>query len=163
MKQKKAQIQLGEGIAVVIIIIVLLVIGIAFWTNINREEIQEMNTDIEELGVVELAKIVSELPELRCYTSNTVTKVNCFDYYKLLAMQSKMRDTKYANYYYNYFKSSKIIFQEVYPGNMTLIVYDTNTSSRTSPRIYIPIIIENRTGREGIKNFGMLIVEAYYK
>lgn len=164
---RKSQIQMAESVAVVIIIIFLLVIGIVFWSGIRRDDIKTTQIEYQDLSVIELAKIAAELPELRCYSSNVVTKVNCFDWYKILALNKTMHDPvlkKDVFEYYNYyFKNSRITIKQIYPNETSIVLYDNNISKTTSLQISIPIIIEKNYGREGRKGFGLLIVEGYYR
>jgi len=169
MQSKKSQIQMAESIAVVIIIIFLLVIGIVFWSGINRDDIKTSQLEYQDLSVIELAKIAAELPELRCYNTNVVTKVNCFDWYKILAMNYSMNSPSSTNkaqvfdYYNYYFKNSRITIQQIYPNDTSVVIYNNNISKQTTLQISIPIIIEKNYGREGRKGFGLLIVEGYYR
>lgn len=169
MRYKKSQIQMAESIAVVIIVIFLLIIGVVFWNSIRRDDIKSASAEYQDLSVIELAKIASELPELRCYSSNVVTKVNCFDWYKIMALNSSMNNQdpsvreKTFNYYNYYFKNSKITIKEVYPNETSIVIYDNNISQSKSLQISIPIIIEKNYGREGKKGFGLIIVEGYFR
>lgn len=164
---KKSQIQMAESIAVVVIIIFLLVIGIVFWAGIRKDDIKTTNLEYQDLSVIELAKVAAELPELRCYNTNIVTKVNCFDWYKILAMNKTMNDpalkAQVFDYYNYYFKNSRITIQEVYPNETSVVIYNNNISKTTTLQISIPIIIEKNYGRVGRKSFGLLIVEGYYR
>ncbi len=164
---RRSQIQMAESIAVVIIIIFLLVIGIVFWSSIRKEDFKTTKLEYEDLSVIELAKVAAELPELRCYSSNIVTKVNCFDWYKILALNKTMHDPSMKqetfDYYNYYFKNSRITIRQVYPNETSIVLYDNNISKTSALQISIPIIIEKNYGREGKKGFGLLIVEGYYR
>lgn len=164
---KKSQIQMAESIAVVIIIIFLLVIGVVFWSNIKKSDIDVKKTEYQDLSVIEIAKIASELPELRCYNANIVTKVNCFDWYKILALNKTIKNPSLGkeifSYYNYYFKNSRVTIREIYPNETSVIIYDNNISKTTTLQITIPIIIERNYGSSSKKSFGMLIVEGYYR
>ena len=166
LDSKKSQIQLLESVAVVIVVIFLLIIGIVFWKNSQKQDITQMVSDSEDLDIITLAKVASELPELKCYSTETVTKINCFDYYKILALNKTMGDpaTRDAafQFYNNYFHRSRITFQQLYPTEENITIYDNNVSATRSIKIRIPIVLEKNLGREGIKTFGMIIVEGYY-
>jgi hypothetical protein len=168
MTNMKGQIQLGESIAVIVIIVILLVFGIAFWGSVNKDDAKASIQESEDLSFVELAKTAAELPELRCYSLEKVVKVNCFDWYKILAlnntMHAKLTKNETFNFYKYYFKTSKITFQQVYPREINVTVYDYNMSmesrSRTMP-IYVPVVFERNLGRSGIKTLGWIIIEGY--
>lgn len=164
---KKSQIQMAESIAVVVIIIFLLIIGIVFWMSIRKEDIKTSATEYQDLSVIELAKIASELPEFKCYNYNSVSKVNCFDWYKLLAINETLKDPakrqEFFNYYNYYFKNSRISVQEIYPNETKIILYDNNISKTISLQITIPIVIEKNLGINSKYSFGLLIVEGYFR
>ena len=166
LDSKKSQIQLLESVAVVIVVIFLLIIGIVFWKNSQKQDITQIVSDSEDLDIITLSKVASELPELKCYSPETVTKINCFDYYKILALNKTMGDpaTRDAafQFYNNYFHRSRITFQQLYPTEENITIYDNNVSATRSIKIRIPIVLEKNLGREGIKTFGMIIVEGYY-
>jgi hypothetical protein len=165
----RSQVQMGETVAIVVIVIVLLMVGIVFWSNIRKLDVQKIDRTTEELSVIELSKIVSELPELRCYNANIVTKINCFDYYKLLAFNRTINNEADPLYlqtqrmYSGYFRNSRITFRQVYPEDMSITIYDENISAQRSLQIMIPIVIEHRLDRTGTNAFGMIIVEGYYR
>ncbi|GIU69231.1 MAG: hypothetical protein KatS3mg002_0467 [Candidatus Woesearchaeota archaeon] len=167
VNSKKSQIQMAESIAVVIIVIFLLVIGIVFWSNIRKSDVDVKKIEYQDLSVIEIAKIASELPELRCYNNNVITKVNCFDWYKVLALNKTIRDPAYKDalfsYYNYYFKNSRVSIKEVYPNETSIVIYDNNISKTTTLQITIPIIIEKNYGTVSKKSFGLLIVEGYYR
>ena len=154
IRRHKAQIQMGESIAIIIIIIVLLVIGVTFWRNMTSGDIQQLSSDQSDLSVIELSKVATELPELKCYTSGETITVNCFDWYKILALNQSMKNSTVFNYYFNIFGRSRITFQEVYPDEMSITVYNYNVTANRALEISIPIILEKNTGHEGKRFFG---------
>jgi hypothetical protein len=166
-KQKSGQIQMGESIAIIVIVTILLIIGIAFWNRMKGGDIKDVRTEVEELAVIDLAKVVTELPELRCsYTS--VAAVNCFDYYKLLAFSDAMFNitdqptmTRMFNYYNQYFAKSKITVLMIYPTRQNITLYNNNLSSTSKLQIKIPVII--RDDIHDRTSFGMVAVEEYFK
>jgi hypothetical protein len=163
---------MGESIAVIIVVIILLVIGITFWRVLHMEDIKDTADLSSEYSVIELSKTVMELPELKCYAAQSVSKVNCFDYYKIKAMEEKIidpNDRSAFNYYSNYFKHSTITFSILYPDldgnvNSEIILYDNAIPDAVKTLdIVIPIIIEKKLDKAGIKYFGTITVEGYYK
>ncbi len=162
--RKKAQIQLGESTAVIIIVIIILVIGIVFWNRINSSSIQSASTQSQELDVISVANIVSELPELKCYDSG-VNEVKCLDWHKILAMNETINDPTDSmafEFYNNYFKNSRITIMQTYPDDINITIYDAKLSnSTTTLLIPIPVNIKNyATGQTG---YGLIVVEGYYK
>jgi len=142
---------MGESIAVVIVVVILLIIGIAFWRALHISDTKETIDLSQEYSVIELAKTVTELPELKCYAAQSVSKVNCFDYYKIMALKETIGETDRAafNYYSNYFKNSKITFSIIYPdfdsnpdtASYEIILYDNEIAgSKSQLEIVIPAL-----------------------
>ncbi len=169
---RRAQIQSVETIAVVIIIIILIIIGIAFWGNVKKSDVQQTAAESQDLSVVEISKYLNEMPEFNCYQSG-VEDVNCVDLYKILAFNATMnnrsdpaaqaRADKFFAFYRPYFKNSRIVFEQIYPAQsaFNITIYDNNISNTTTRQIYLPVIIKDSiTGRN---NFGVVIVDGYYR
>lgn len=164
---KKGQVQLGETTAVIVIVIILLVIGIVFWSNVSNSNVSDIRTQSQELSVIEIANIVPELTELKCYESG-VNKVKCLDWYKILAMNKSINDKNDKSvflYYNNYFKNSKITIVRIYPdvtsGINNITIYDAKLSNNTKTLlISIPVNIKDYVNKETF--YGIIIVEGYY-
>jgi len=163
---RRGQVQLGETTAVIIIVIILLVIGIVFWSNVSKSNVTTIITQSQELSVIEIANIVPELTELKCYESG-VNKVKCLDWYKVLAMNESInnKDDKSAFLFYNdYFKNSKITIVRIYPDvseNQNITIYDAkldNTAKKLL--ISIPVNIKDYVSQKTY--YGTIIVEGYY-
>jgi len=178
---KTAQAQMGETIGVIVVVIILLFIGIVFWNKVSVSNIVEVQSQDNELSVIEIANIVPELDELKCYESS-VSKVKCLDLYKLLAMsnitQSGSTNTDAMLYYNSYFKNSRITVQIVYPKYLVedptnpgtfipkdeynITLYDAQIKDATvSKMITLPVNIKDYIGKKTY--YGMIIVEGYYK
>ncbi len=169
-KKNKGQIQLGETTAVVIIVIILLVIGIVFWSKVSVSNVKDIRVQSNELAVIDIANMVPELAELKCYESG-VNKVKCLDWYKVLAMNATINnpaDKTAFEFYNTYFKNSKItvvrMYPEVGPGpnNATNVtIYDAKLSTSTSTLlIAIPVNIKDYVNKKTF--YGQIIVEGYY-
>jgi hypothetical protein len=156
------QIQLGESTAVVIIIVIMLVLGIVFWNKVSNSGIMSIQSQSQELSVIETANTVPEMPELKCYESK-VDQVKCLDWYKILAMSNATNDTnsKAFEYYNYYFKNSKITVMKIYPeeGNVTIYDAKLNNNKRT---LRIPIPVNIRDYVTDRTYYGLILVEGYY-
>jgi hypothetical protein len=162
--RKHGQIQMGETVAVVVIVIILLIIGIAFWGRVSNSDIEDINTQSQELSVIEIANTVSELPELKCYEAG-VNKVKCLDMYKIRSMNESMNNVEVFKYYNSYFKNSKIIIMKLYPNVNTMeeniTIYDAKLNNNTKTlQISLPVNIVD--GVEKTTFYGLIIVEGYY-
>jgi len=166
---RRGQIQLGETTAVIIIVIILLIIGIVFWNNVSSSNIKQIQTQNQELSVIEVANLVSELPELKCYDSD-VEKYNCVDWYKLMAMAQAINNTgdkSIFEYYNNYFKNSRITIVKIYPQEGNITLYDVKLNNSVKKLINIPINIRDYVSEDGRMTketvYGIIVVEGYYK
>jgi len=155
---------MGETIAVTIIIIILLMLGILFWNKMNSTNVEDVKIMNTELSVIEVANVVSSLPELQCSQSG-VNQAKCLDWHKIKAMNESMNETKILRYYNDYFKNSRITIMTIYPQpepdveNMT--IYDAQLDSSTITRqISIPINIYDSVNDK--TRYGLIIVEGYY-
>jgi hypothetical protein len=163
--KRHGQIQMGETVAVVIIVIILLVVGIAFWGRMSRANIGEIQEQSEELSVIEIANLVSELPELKCYEAG-VSKVKCLDKYKILSMRDAMSDDAVLKYYNSYFMNSRITIMTIYPdvslSQQNITIYDAEINNKTTTlQISIPVNIVDDVNK--VTSYGMIIVEGYYR
>jgi hypothetical protein len=170
MHKRKGQIQLGETTAVVIIIIILLVVGIVFWNKVSVSNVKDVKIQSNELSVIEIANMVPEMTELKCYESG-VNKVKCLDWYKVLAMNATINDpldTSAFDYYNTYFKNTKITVERIYPdpgpgiNNATNVtIYDAKLSAATSTLlIAIPVNIKDYVTKKTY--YGQIVVRGYY-
>jgi hypothetical protein len=173
---RSGQIQLGETTAVIIIVIILLIVGIVFWNNVSSSNIRAIQSQSQELSVIEVANVVSELPELKCYDSSGVNnydsgvnKYNCIDWYKIVAMSEAINNTKDKDvfeYYNNYFKNSRITIVKMYPEEGNITLYDVKLNNSAKKLINIPINIRDYVSVDGrlVKEtvYGQIIVEGYY-
>ena len=167
-KSKKSQIQMGETVAIVIIVMILLVVGIVFWNKLERKDIVDNSRSTDELFVIEISNTISELPELKC-SKSLVQQPNCFDLYKILALNYSingnadpvLKDTM-KRYYTDYFRTSKITFQQVYPTTFNITIYDYEMVNATRTHlITVPITIEDTINKR--TGFGVIYVEGYIR
>jgi hypothetical protein len=164
--QRRGQIQLGETTAVIIIVIIMLMMGIIFWNKVSNSNVKQIDTQSQELSVIEIANNVPELPELKC-SELKYKEVKCLDLHKLLAMSQVINnpnDKSAFEFYNNYFKNSKITIIKMYPSsgadeNITLYDAKLNNSIRKL-LIPIPVNIKDYVNKETY--YGLIIVEGYY-
>ena len=158
MKNKKAQIQMGESIAILFIFFILVVFGFVFYMDIMKGsakiEIEE-NIQLKAIGI---AQKVSFLPELQCSEEN-VRVEDCIDLMKLNAASDLLKDN--SIYYYDIFEFSKIWIEEVFPNEGTKwdLYNSTPTTYKNRISTFIPVSLFNPTSKK--YNFGVLAVEVY--
>lgn len=159
-KLKRAQIQMGESIAIMFIFFILVIFGFVFYANIVKTSTK---LDIEEniqLKAISIAQKASFLPELQCSEEN-VRIENCIDILKLGAASYLLKENNI--YYYDIFESSKIWVEEVFPesGKTWPLYNNTLTDYRNKISTFIPMSLLNVTSKKF--NFGILVVEVYLR
>ncbi len=154
MKNKHAQIQMMETVAILIIFFVLVVIGFMFYMKTSSYGQAQKTAKNQELESIRVSQTISFLPELQCASKNIV-KDNCFDKYKLNAFTNL--PNKYQ-IYYPFFYYSDITVKEIYPGNQTWNIYN-KTRNETFYITSIPILLYNATSRSN--SFAILDIKYY--
>lgn len=125
---KKAQMKIGESVAVLMVFFVLVVVGIVFWSRYSTVQMKaQQETDVLSRAI-KVSQTVTFLSELQCSTLEVI-KFSCFDFYKIQAMQSLLMDPNYANanrsnYYFNIFGFSNITVYTIYPKTESFNIYD---------------------------------------
>jgi len=157
--KKKAQIQMGESIAVIIIITIMIFFALAFYSKVKTLDIKEEANKFNQYDAIKLANIVSNMPEILC-SRQRVIDINCVDEYKLLALNTSISGGESFFYYRSLFGNSRISVKQMYPSNKFYSIYENNfTSNQSIDAILIPITIYNPITRKNA--FGVLKVEAY--
>jgi hypothetical protein len=156
---KKAQIKMGETIAIMFVFFILLVIGAVFYMNIQRTSVSREITAAYDLRSVEISQVISYLPEAQC-TDFNVVRPSCFDIQKLIAISEMSGDPVFFDIYSREFEYSKISLSVVYPFNAQWVLYDRSDIEFTSaPMTSIPIAVYNTTSDEYY--FGVLEIVNY--
>jgi len=158
MKNKTAQMKMGETIAVLIVFFMLLFFGLIFFSNMERKEIIDKVNEMEEQESIDLAQTIQFLPELKC-TTEDITKTLCIDALKLNAFKN-MSSGKKA-YYQPIFGSTRLEVAEIYPNptNFTQI-YEGPTSSEYF-MTFIPISLFQPNPYPGQYKIGILKIISY--
>ncbi|MFH1506302.1 MAG: hypothetical protein ABIE94_04945 [archaeon] len=159
---QKAQIQMGESIAVIVIITIMIFFGLTFYSRVKYLEIEQDTEQFNQFDAVKLANAVSNMPELLC-SQQKVIDINCVDKYKIIALQDSVGEgagSKAFFYYRSLLGNSRITVEQLYPKKRNYTVYDNNfTAAQDTKAILIPINIYD--GINDTKAFGVLRVEAY--
>jgi hypothetical protein len=162
MIDRKAQVKMGETIAIMFIFFILLIVGSVFYMNIQRTTVSRDIQQNYELRAVELSQIISFLPELQCTEANVVT-ASCFDIDKILGLSAVINNPKDASallLYDREFGQVKIEVQRIYPPAETIHLYANEKPGYTSaPVTHIPISLFNASS--GKRSFGVLDITVY--
>ncbi len=159
IRQKRSQVKMGETIAILFIFFILLIVGAVFYMNISRSTMQKEIQEAYQLQAVELAQIISFLPELQCTESNVV-KASCFDLYKVIGLSKVYDDPKAFLLYSREFLNTQIRILQVYPKEANFTIYSNPKPEFTSaPVTNIPISLYNASA--DAYAFGVLEITAY--
>jgi len=157
MKKKKAQIQMGESVAILFIFFILIVFGFVFYTKVLKSSSKVEIEENVQLKAIAVAQRASFLPELQCSQEN-VRMENCIDLLKLEHIDEMTLKNKL--YYYDVFGFSRIIVEQKYPLTKTLKVYESVPATfKNKLATFIPTSLYNAT--ENSYGFGVLVVEVF--
>lgn len=154
-----AQIKMGETIAIMFVFFILLIVGAVFYMNLQRTTATREISEAYELRAVELAQVISFLPEAQCTESNVV-KASCFDSYKLKGLARVTATEEGKQLYENEFGKTKIKLIQVYPNSAEWVLYENKKENFVSaPVTNIPIMLFNATSDKYY--FGVLEITTY--
>jgi len=94
--KKKAQIQMGESVAIIIIILILIIFSFIFYSKIKASSITEKDVLFQELDIVKLSQIVYSLPEIQCSFAE-VPDYGCIDRIKVDELSSMISNSYAGN------------------------------------------------------------------
>lgn len=160
MKVRKAQIQIGETVAVLFVFFILVILVIIFYVKVLKGNIQSEIQESSQLKSVGIAQRAMFLPELQCSEDNVI-KDNCIDRIKLENAGTLMQGNEV--YYYDLFEFSSIIISEIKLDGT--IVEISNIYTKTLDNFKnkfvtnVPISLYNATAKRN--SFGILTIETY--
>jgi hypothetical protein len=158
-RSRKAQIKIGETIAIMFVFFILLIVGAVFYMNIQRSSVAREIQEAYELRAVELAQTISFLPEAQCTESNVV-KASCFDLYKLIGLSKVSATIEGLDLYEREFGTTTITLDVLYPPGPEIVLYDNPLEEFTSaPVTNVPIMLFNSTADKYY--FGLLRITTY--
>jgi len=159
---RKAQIKIGESIAVLMIFFILVVVGIIFWSRYSQVQLAGQQETSLQSTAISLSQTVTFLSELQCSTLQVI-QFSCFDLYKIQAMKYYLMDNpdvNRTNYYFDVFGFSNITVYSIYPTERSWNVYDFtggNITGYISTQVPVSILdpINN------VFSFGYIDVRVY--
>jgi len=163
-KMKRAQIRMGESIAVMFIFFLLIIAGFIFYSKIEKRNIGLEKDESADLRAIETAQVVSFLPEIQCIQEN-VQVYNCFDILKIIGMKGVTENNKL--YYYDLLQYSNITIEQVYPNSVSSWNIYSNVREDWKKKIstQIPVALFNATGNgldiKPYYAFGVMYVDVF--
>lgn len=147
---RKAQIKMGETIAILVIFFFLLVFGLSFYMNFFLRNVEKTAHEFSELEAIEVVQKTVYLPELQC-TDMDVQIDSCFDLYKIQVLKEILENEDPGNKviwseYVSILGRSSLSIKPVYPSGPAVVVFDNTLADYTyKPVIYVPISLYNAT------------------
>ncbi|HIH92091.1 TPA: hypothetical protein HA281_04760 [Candidatus Woesearchaeota archaeon] len=153
----RAQVQMGETIAILLVFFFFVVIGMVFYVNIIKSKSateREENTQLEAITVLKKALA---LPELQCSRQNIVED-SCIDLLKLQAASIVV--PQHQEYYFDSLGFSVVSVQEVYPSTHNYTLYNSPLDKYSSKSVTnAPIsLLDPVTGTNA---FGVITIDTY--
>lgn len=161
---KKAQMKMGENIAILLIFFIILGVVIIFYGVFKIGEVQETQREQFEKEAIRVALTATYLPELACTDDNHIVE-NCFDLEKALIMKDLINTSdEYFLLYQNEFMNSKVSFEIIFPEPTgERIIYNHPPANFTDMiPTFIPIAIKDPKRPFGQQySYGLLTVGVY--
>ncbi len=157
---KKAQIQIGETIAVLFVFFILIIIGFIFYVRVIKGNIESEKEEVSQLKSVGIAQRVMFLPELQCSEDIVEEITNCIDILKLEAAQNIISTNEIG--YYDLFEFSEVNIAQIYPTKDEWNIYSRTTQDFKNKFVTnVPISLYDPTTRK--HSFGVLTIETLSK
>ena len=147
---RKAQVQIGESVAIVIILMILIVMGLVFYFQFQKGSMGKQVSDTFYKKSVSVAQSITNMPELVCSVKGEIIK-NCIDEEKMFAFRDLLNDEdvddEFKDYYFDIFGFSRITIVQVFPvvsgaGRYSKPIYDRSLDDFTeAPEYQIPVLI----------------------
>jgi len=138
-RDRKAQIQMTETVAILFIFFVLLTFGIVFYYQFQKSSLQNKQEEIFQRQAIEKTTQVLFLPELSCTKGEGESEDFCFDILKLNQAEELLK----IDYYYQIFGFATITVEQVFPDEQ-----DFSGDESSSPKIW-PVYDREKKDAEG--------------
>jgi len=161
--KKKAQMQMGESIAIIIIVLILLIGSLTFYAKLKSASINNKKSLFQELDVVKLSQITYSLPEIQCSFAE-VSDYGCVDSLKFKYLSDIINSSSNNQVYFYYrdlFGTSKIYLETINnSGNITYYeLYYNKRNSTGNSSVFMPTIVYDPINNTN--TFGILTVVKY--
>lgn len=155
----KAQIQIGETIAVLFVFFILIIIGFMFYVKVIKGNIEAEKDEFSQLRSVGIAQRVMFFPELQCSEDNIIID-NCIDLDKLDSAEGIMREN--GNYYFDLLEFSNVSIVQIYPNAAKWNIYSRKIEDFSGKFVTnAPISLYDPATRK--HGFGILTIETLTK
>ncbi len=164
IKMKKAQIEMGESIAIIFVFLILIGFGLVFYMNVTKGTTAVKKEESSQLETIQIIQEATFLPELQC-SGKSIIKQNCMDIFKLKAAESIIR--KNQIHYYDVFGYSIISLTEIYPYPRNWTIYNNSLDELILENLaekkttHKPILLYDPIDK--LYHFGLLTIGVYFK
>ena len=157
---KKAQIQIGETIAVLFVFFILMVIGIIFYVNVIKSNLESEKEELSQLRSLGIDQRVMFLPEIQCSQDVVEEITNCIDILKLESAQGVISEN--GIYYYDLLEFSQVNISQIYPDEAKWDLYSRKTNDFSSRFLTnVPVSLYDPITRK--HGFAILTIETLSK
>ena len=134
--------QMGENVAILFIFFILLIISLVFYARLTETRIGIKQEEAFAGEAIQIAQRVASLPETQC-SKNNIVEENCYDLYKLAALEEINQLEGNRVHYFNTLGFSTITVRQVFPqGTWSKTMYDNPiTDFVEKSSIQIPIAV----------------------
>ena len=156
LNMRRAQIQFGESIAVIVILVVMIVLGIMFYARLQHDENKETSRAHSDMKAIEIAKLASSLPEIKC-TGRPVQDKTCIDLEKARQLEAWISGNPANLHYVKVLGDARITLHQAYPdlvqdSDLLVIILDKTVQGKETTEVQVPVTIHDpntRTNRFG--------------
>ncbi len=149
MKNKKAQLEIGEKVIVMFFFFALLIFGLVFYMRIQGVNLARQKDYQNELKAAEIAVRAAFFLPVQCSAKGAQNLALCYDYLKLKNISSITNSSQ--DYFRTIFARSEIVVRDVYPHNSSQWVVYNNTPvniddyTQHAYQLPLPILVSNET------------------
>ena len=153
----RAQVQMGETIAILLVFFFLIVIGLIFYVNVIKAKAVVAKEENSQLEAISVLKKTISLPELQCSRQDIVSSY-CIDLLKLEAASALMPQNQ--EHYFDILGFSTVSVREVYPISRNYTLYRSSLEKYTSKSsTNTPISLLDPIS--GTSAFGIITIDTY--
>ncbi len=158
----KAQIQLGEIVAVLIIFLIIMIFGLYWYATGSAQSEQGVLAGMNRMELLEIGRVIMNLPELEC-SIDSRRELSCIDEYRARALASIIEGTAQERAYFtNKFFAErranyKATIEVIHPVGNQITLFDfVSENPISTQQISIPITLYDPIHRTHA--FAMLIL-----
>ncbi len=162
IRNTKAQMHMMETIAVLLIFFVLVLIGIIFYVNVMKGNLEIEAEEARQLEAIEVAQRAIHLPEVQCSKGMDIVTSDCVDVLMMEAFDSEGIVSKNQLYYHDRLGFSKIVVREIYPNENKpeWVLYNLSLDKfKDKMTTYLPVSLKH--SKENKYSFGIMQVDVF--